>query len=163
MCIIQYIQNDSTRLYLPPWGETSIIYFLHRDMPPIRVSFSGFSVLVNRVRNFTFLCLKQDCHCKSSPFLPLQPPLSPPPPSPLSPWVLTNGTVNNLKKKRIKHEIRSCVWKWWLEDLAVIMCTGGFTKRQNTEAAKALHKNVLVTSCCSILTSMTAAVWKIFR
>ena len=38
-------------------GGTSI-YFLYRDVPTVRVSFSGSSVL-NRVHNFTFSCLKQ--------------------------------------------------------------------------------------------------------
>ena len=50
-------------------GRGTPIYFLHGDFPLIRVSFSGFSVL-NRVYNFTFLCLKQGRHHKSPPFLP---------------------------------------------------------------------------------------------
>ena len=45
------------------------IYFLHRDVPPVRVTFSGSSVL-NRVYSFTFSCLKQGRPRKSSPFLP---------------------------------------------------------------------------------------------
>ena len=47
------------------------IYFLYRDVPTVRVSFSGSSVL-NRVYNFTFSCLKQGHPRKSSPFLPLR-------------------------------------------------------------------------------------------
>ena len=39
-------------------SNVSLMYFLCRDVPPDRVSFSGSSVL-NRVCNFTFLCLKQ--------------------------------------------------------------------------------------------------------
>ena len=50
---------------------TDPIYFLYRDVPTVRVSFSGSSVL-NRVDNFTFSCLKQGRPCKSSPFLPLR-------------------------------------------------------------------------------------------
>ena len=46
------------------------ICFLYRDVPTVRVSFSGSSVS-NRVYNFTFPCLKQGRPCKSSPFLPL--------------------------------------------------------------------------------------------
>ena len=46
-------------------GGCSAIYFLYRDVPPVRVSFSGSSVL-NRVYNFTFSCFpKQGRHRKS--------------------------------------------------------------------------------------------------
>ena len=54
------------------WGGGTPIYFVYRDVTPVRVSFSGSSVL-NRVYNFTFFCLKQGRHRKYSPFLPLQP------------------------------------------------------------------------------------------
>ena len=47
------------------------IYFLYRDVPTVRVSFSGSSVL-NRVYNFTFSCLKQGRPRDSSPFLHLR-------------------------------------------------------------------------------------------
>ena len=55
-----------------PWGGgggNTGIYFLYRDVPTVRVSFSGSSVL-NRV--YTFSCLKQGRPRKSSPFLPLR-------------------------------------------------------------------------------------------
>ena len=45
------------------------IYFLYGDVPTVRVSFSGSSVL-NRVYNFTFSCLKQGRPRESSPFSP---------------------------------------------------------------------------------------------
>ena len=44
-------------------GGGTPIYFLYRDIPPVRVSFSGFHIVVP----------KQGHHCKSSPFLPLRP------------------------------------------------------------------------------------------
>ena len=60
-------------LYPPPGGGGggTPIYFLYRDVPTVRVSFSGSSVL-NRVYNFTFSCLKQGRPFKSSSFLPLR-------------------------------------------------------------------------------------------
>ena len=54
-----------------PGGGVTPIYLLGRDVPPVRVSLSGSSVL-NRVYNFTFLSPKQGRPHKSSPFLPLQ-------------------------------------------------------------------------------------------
>ena len=48
-------------------GGGTPIYFLYRDVPTVRVSFSGSSVL-NRVYNFTFLCLKQGCPRETSSF-----------------------------------------------------------------------------------------------
>ena len=60
----------------PPGGDGgggggTPIYFLYRDVPKVRVSFSGSSVL-NRVYNFKFSCLKQGRPRKSSPVLPLR-------------------------------------------------------------------------------------------
>ena len=52
-------------------GRGTPIYFLGRDVPTVRVSFSGSSVL-NRVYIFRFSCLEQGRPRKSSPFLPLQ-------------------------------------------------------------------------------------------
>ena len=52
-------------------GGGTHIYFLYRDVPTVRVSFSGSSVL-NRVYNFTFSCLEQGRPRKYSPFLPLR-------------------------------------------------------------------------------------------
>ena len=46
------------------------ISYVHGDVPTVRVSFSGSSVL-NRVYNFTFSCLKQS-RPRKSPFLPLR-------------------------------------------------------------------------------------------
>ena len=51
-------------------GEVTPIYSVYRDVPPVRVSFSGSSV-TNRVYNFTFLCRKQG-RPRKSPFLPFQ-------------------------------------------------------------------------------------------
>ena len=52
----------------PPGGRGTPIYFLGRDVPTVRVSFSGSSVL-NRVYIFRFSCLEQGRPRKSSPFL----------------------------------------------------------------------------------------------
>ena len=51
-------------------GGGTPIGFLYRDVQHVRVSFSWFSVL-NRVYNFTFLCLKRGLPSKS-PFLPFR-------------------------------------------------------------------------------------------
>ena len=53
------------------WLGGTPIYFLGRDVPTVRVSFSGSSVL-NRVYIFRFSCLEQGRPRKSSLFLPLQ-------------------------------------------------------------------------------------------
>ena len=52
-------------------GGGTPIYFLGRDVPTVRVSFSGSSIL-NRVYIFRFLCLEQGRPRKCSPFLPLR-------------------------------------------------------------------------------------------
>ena len=52
-------------------GGGTPIYFLGRDVPTVRVSFSGSSVL-NRVYIFRFSCLKQRRPHISSPFLSLR-------------------------------------------------------------------------------------------
>ena len=52
-----------------PQGGGTPIYLLGRDVPTVRVSFSGSSVL-NRVYIFRFSCLKQG-RPRKSPFLPL--------------------------------------------------------------------------------------------
>ena len=63
--------DPCTKAAMP--GAGTPIYFLYRDVPPNRVSFSG-STLLSRVYNFTFLCLKQSRPRNSStPFVPPQP------------------------------------------------------------------------------------------
>ena len=52
------------RLSFPTWGNVLSLWY--------HASFSGSSVL-NRVYNFTFLCLEEGPHRESSPVLPLQP------------------------------------------------------------------------------------------
>ena len=51
-------------------GGGTPIYFLYRDVPTVRVSFSRSPVL-NRVYNFTFSCLKQGYVQTFVPFLAL--------------------------------------------------------------------------------------------
>ena len=68
---VQYKGNTILREYAFLPGGGTPIYFLYRDVPTVRVSFSGSSVF-NRAYNFTFSCLKQGHPHKYSPFLPLR-------------------------------------------------------------------------------------------
>ena len=78
-------------------GGTPIYFLVCRDVPPVRVSFSGFSVL-NRVYDFTFLCLKQGIQFHSQQIFSFSPP---PPPG-------VNGSyTEEVPVSRIKYYVKS--------------------------------------------------------